>query len=256
VPDRPRRAALWIAAGLVAAAAVAAAVWLARSLDARVERALERIGRELLGTDVAIARVDVDLRGGRATLYGLEVANPRGERLAFSGEPALRSDRIDVTFDARSLLGDGPIVLTDVRVRAPRLSAEATPSGVNLVELQRRVAQASPAEVEARAGAEAEARYAIERFVMEGASVRADSRALGGDLRELALADVELRGIGGARGASAAEAGKRVLEALLARTLAQLAREQIGAYLDQRLQDLKDRASEALRDLLGPRRRE
>jgi hypothetical protein len=253
VPARRRTLALLAAA--VAVAVLAAALWLSRSLDARVERALETLGSELLGSAVSVGSVDVDLRGGRALVRDLEVANPRGEALAFSDEPAIRCGEIEVAIDAASLVGGGPIVLTDVRVRAPRLSAEVTPGGINLLELERRLSRASPAEVDERASGSGEpGRFLVRRLAFEAPSVRADSRAVGGDLRELPLADLALAELGAPRGATPAELGQRALQALLTRTLAELARERIGALVEDQLEQLKDKASEALRDLLTPRR--
>jgi hypothetical protein len=255
VQGRVRLGLLALAAAL--AAALAGLWWLTRSLDARVERALETIGSELLGTRVSVGSVDVDLRGGRATVRDVEVENPRGEALAFSKEPAIRCEEIEVAIEPTSLAGGGPIVLPEVLVRAPRLSAEVTPGGVNLLELQRRLSRASPAEAEEKAGvAEAPRRFVVRRLVFEGASARADSRAAGGDLRELALADLDLANVGAPRGATAGELGQRVLQGLLTRTLAALARERIGALVDEQLQELKDKAADAFRDLLAPRRRE
>jgi hypothetical protein len=155
VQGRSRLGLLVLAAALVAALAVV--WWLVHSLDARVARALETVGSELLGTRVSVGAVDVDLRAGRATVRGVEVENPRGEKLAFSKEPAIRCEEIEVTIEPASLAGGGPIVLSEVRVRAPRLSAEVTPGGVNLLELERRVSRASPAEWTRRAGPRAAA---------------------------------------------------------------------------------------------------
>jgi hypothetical protein len=255
VDARRHRLGLLVLAG-AALVVLAAVLWLARSLDARAERALETIGSELLGVKVSVGSVHVDLRGGRATVRGLEVENPRGEKLAFSKDPAIRCDEIDVAIEPASLAGGGPIVLSEVRVRAPRLSAEVTPGGVNLLELERRVDAASPAAVDEKVeGTAAPRRFLVRRLAFEGTSVRADSRPVGGDLRELALADLALTDVGAPRGATAAELGQRVLEGLLTRTLAELARERIGALVDEQLQQFKDKAAEAFRDLLGPRHR-
>ena len=252
---RPRRVALLVAAAL-ALAALVAVLLVVRSLDARAERALETIGSELLGTGVSVGSVDVDLRGGRATVRDLEVANPRGEALDFSDEPALRCGEIELTLDPASALGAGPVILTDVRVLAPRLSAEVTPTAINLLELERRVARASPAEVDEQVAGSAEPRrFVVRRLVFEGATLRADSRPVGGDVRELPLADLAMNELGGPRGATPAELGQRVLEGLLTRTLAELARARIGALVEKQLEEWRGKASDALRDFLAPRRR-
>ncbi|HEX2484618.1 MAG TPA: hypothetical protein VHQ66_04930, partial [Myxococcota bacterium] len=229
---RTRRAALLVAAAL-AVAALVAALLVFRSLDARIENALETIGSELLGTRVSVGSVVVDVRGGRATVRGVEVANPRGETLDFSDEPALRCGEIEIALEPASVVGSGPVVLSEVRVLAPRLSAEVTPTGINLLELERRVARASPAAADQEAAGSAEPRrFVVRRLVFEDATLRADSRPVGGDVRELPLADLVLSEIGAPRGVTPAELGQRVLEALLTRTLAELARARIGALVE------------------------
>jgi hypothetical protein len=167
----------------------------------------------------------------------------------------MRFGEIEVAIDPASLTGGGPIVLAEVRVRAPRLSAEVTPGGINLLELERRVSRASPAEVDEKAAGRGEPRrFLLRRLAFDAPSVRADSRAVGGELRELTLADLELADLGAPRGATPAELGQRALQGLLTSTLAELARQRIGAFVEQQLEQLKDKAAEALRDLLTPRR--
>ena len=69
------RIALGAGAAVVVIAAVAAYLLLT-SLDAIVERAIERYGSEITGTAVRVSSVDISLTSGRGTVRGLTVANP------------------------------------------------------------------------------------------------------------------------------------------------------------------------------------
>lgn len=241
-----------LVAGLavLAVAAALVALWLYRSIDGIVERTIENVGSELLGSEVSVASVDVDLRGGRATVRGLEVANPQVEAISFSGTPAIRFDAIDVAIDHGSLARP-PIQLEEVRVAAPFVNLEVMPGDVNLLVLQRNVARARPAEADATAPVEEPRRFRIGAFVTEEGTLRADASGVGRDVRELRLPPLHLGELGGALGATPGELGQRVLEALLARVLAQAAADRVSDLIDKELDQVKEKIGDALRSFLG-----
>ncbi len=249
-----RRRLLGALAVLLLAAALAA-LWLQRSLDTVARRTLERVGSELLGSEVSVASVDVDLRGARATARGIEVANPRGEGLAFSDEPAIRIAEVHVSIDAASLAGD-PIALPEVSVRDPFVNLEVTPSEVNLLVLRRNVDRARPAAADAAARTGEPRRFAVQRFAFEEGTLRADATAVGRDAHDLRLPKLELRDLGGAAGGTPGELGKRVLEAFLARILTQVAKDRASELVEHELDALKEKAADALRSILGAERTE
>jgi len=233
---------------LVVATAVAA-LWLYRSLDGIVERTIENVGSELLGSEVSVASVDVDLRGGRATVRGVEVANPRGEGLSFSGDPAIRVGEIAVSLDPASVAG-GPIRLPEVRAAELFVNLEVMPTEVNLLVLQRNLDRGRPEAADAAAGGEPR-RFRVGSFVFEEGTLRADASAVGREARELRLPSLRLAELGGARGATPGELGQRVLEALLARVLAQAAADRVSDLIDKELDQVKEKIGDALRSFLG-----
>ena len=249
-----RRALLGGGAALLLAGALAA-LWLYRSLDGIVERTIERVGSELLGSRVSVASVDVDLGAGRASVRGLEVANPRVEGLSFSREPALRFDAIEVAIDAASLAG-GPIRLEEVRVAAPFVNLEVMPGDVNLLVLQRNVSRARPGEADAAAGSEEPRRFRVGSFAFEEGTLRADASAVGREVRELRLPALRLAELGGPRGATPGELGQQVLGALLTRILAQAASDRVSELIDKELDQVKEKIGDALRSFLGAEKKE
>lgn len=227
--------------------ALAVGLWFVRSLDARVERYLERVGSELLGSEVRVASVDLELRAGRATVHGLEVANPRGD---FSREPALRFDAIAVTIDPASLAGS-PIVLSEVSVGAPFVNVEVTEGGVNALTLSRHLDGASSAAADDAAGEAAPRRFRIGVLRIREGTLRVDGSAVGREVRELSLGDFTRRGVGGAAGGTPGELGRQLLAPFLHTVLAKVATDRVGELLDEQLDEAKEKLSDSLRSVLG-----
>jgi hypothetical protein len=244
------RRALVAAAVAALLVAAGAALYLWRSLDGIVARSIEGVGTRLLGTEVEVSSVHVDLRHGSASLRGLTVANPRGEGLSFSKQPAFRLAEIHVTLEPTSLAA-GPIVLREVAVVAPLANLEVTPADVNLLVLKRRLDRAQPGEADAAVAEGEPRRFRIERFRFEKGTLRADATAVGREVRELELPGLQLHDLGGAAGATPGELGQRVLGAFLGQVLAQAAKDRISELVEKELDRLGDRASDALRSFLG-----
>jgi len=247
-----RRLLLAGLAALVLAAAVAA-LWLYRSIDGIVLRTLEDVGSELLGSEVSVSSVDVDLRGGRATVRGVEVANPRGDGLDFSREPALRVDEISVTIEPASLAGT-PIVLGEVDVGAPFVNLEVTEGGgLNLLALSQNLDGSQPEQADAAAGDEAPRRFRIRTLRIHEGTLRVDE---GREVREIALGNFVRKELGGAAGGTPGELGRQVLVPFLNSVLTKVASDRIGELLDEQLDQAKEKLSESLRSILGVKKKE
>jgi hypothetical protein len=249
-----RRALLAGAAALLVAGALAV-LWFYRSLDGIVERTLERVGSELLGTEVSVSSVHVELAAGRALVKGLEVANPRVAGVDFSGEPAIRLDSIDVTLDAGSV-ARGPIRLEEVRVAAPFVNLEVMPGDVNLLVLQRNVSRARPAEADAAAPVEEPRHFRVGSLSFAEGTLRADASAVGREVRDLRLPALRLTELGGREGATPGQLGQQVLEALLTRILAQAATDRVSELIEKELDQVEEKIGDALRSFLGADKKE
>lgn len=236
---------------LTVALALAGVIWFTRSLDARVERYLERLGSELLGVPVRIASVDVELREGRATLHGLEVSNPPG---GYSRRPALRVDDVGVSIEPASL-ASGPIVLREVSVGAPFVNLEVIESGVNLLALSRHLDRVEPGQADAAAGDETPRRYRIETLRIREGTLRVDASAVDREVREIALGNFARRNLGGTSGGTPGEIGKEMLGPFLSSVLAKVATDRIGELLEEQLDRAKEALSDSLRSILGVERK-
>jgi hypothetical protein len=242
--------ALLAGGALAAALALVAALWLLLSLDARVERTLERVGSELLGSEVAIGSVDVHLSAGRATVRDLEVANPRGPGYDFSSEPALRVAEISVTLDPASLAAE-PIVLTDVGVRGSHVNLEVTEGGLNTLALNRLVARSRPAQADAAAGQEQPRRFLIRTLSFQQGTLHVDARAVGRGARDLELDDISVHELGAPFGDTPGELGKEVLGTFLNNVLAKAARERLSELVQRELDQINERLGEVIEEFFG-----
>jgi hypothetical protein len=109
---------LGVIAAIVAIAAIVVVVGL-QNIDKIVKAAVEEVGPKVLGTEVRLAEVKIDITAGRGELRGLTVANPKGFSAAnvFSlGETALEIDTSSITGDV--------IVINEVLISSANLLAE------------------------------------------------------------------------------------------------------------------------------------
>ncbi len=244
-------------AGLLVLIAAGGILWFVYgSLDGRVKTALERIGSEMMLAPVHVEGVDLDLTGGRGTIRGITVGNPEG----FPAGTAVSLGEISLSLELASLRST-PIVVHEVVVGEPRVNVVLLADGRMNIEALRRNVESFEARQRAAvergeaptrapdteaAQQETETRLRVEEFRISDGAIGIDASALGRDPDELALGSVALRDIGGARGATAQELGRRVADALLART----ARAVAGAEVKRALREKGGEIGEKIGDLL------
>lgn len=230
------------------------ALWIVRgSLDGRLKTALERIGSEMTLAPVHVGGVDLDLTGGRGTIRDITVANPEG----FPDGTAIALREISLALEIRSLR-ESPIVVHEIVVGEPRvevvlladgrMNIEALRRNVDHYEARQRAAQVLEEERTRAPRSEAERaepRLRVGEFRISEGAIGLDASALGRDPEELALGSVTLRDIGGARGVTPEQLGRRVADALIART----ARAVAGAEVKRALREKGGEIGEKIGEL-------
>jgi hypothetical protein len=238
-----RRVAL--GAGVAVAVIVAAtAYYLLTSLDAIVERAIERYGSEITGTAVRVASVDISLSSGRGTVRGLSIANPEG----FSRDSAFELGEIALQIDVATV-ASSPVVIDEIRIGAPAVLFEVNQAGAANIDVIRKNAARGEAAAPEEEGEPL--RLAIRQFSLNRGEIHADANAVGGEEAELKLPPLAQSRIGGSRGATPDEIGRILVVALTRQVATTIAAQQIGSYLEKKIDEkLEGEAGEAAKNLL------
>ena len=223
-------------AGAIAAAVLLAfglGTWAFLSLDAYVAREIERAGREATGTRVSVGGVDVVLKKGAGTVRSLRIANPSG----FSPAAVLDADAIAFDIDLSSLRQD-VLVVESVTIRKPRLRFEMSPGGqANLDVLQKNAAAAS-----AGAPRSPPRKIRIDRLVISGGALDADTSAMKGRTEHVALRDIVLTNVGGRDGGTSEEIAAEIVTAVRKEVMRAVAKEGLQRFAEgEGKKRLKDR---------------
>ena len=205
------------------------------NLDALVEQAIEQVGSEAVGVAVRVDRVELDLESGRASIFGLSVANPTG----YEGTNAFTLTELTVDIDLESLVDQDPIVLDKIRIESPVVFYESNVEGKsNLEVLADNASRGSDAGTsdEATTGeSEPPPRLRIRKIRFAGGRVEADTRAIGGNRMEAELPKAKLKNVGGEKGATGAEIGSIIVEELGRQTLLAIGHDQLDKVLKDQI---------------------
>lgn len=251
---RPRGLRLAGVAALVAAIALGAgALYCALRGDALLAGAIEEIVAQVTDTPAELDGVDVDLGARRVVLAELRIGNPAG----FERPTALRLGA--VTADVEDAVGDGPIVLREMRMGAPSVTVEIREGGrTNLAVLREQILASAragavggePAEPgDVVANVAAGTRVRIESLEMAPARVRVDASEYGPDEPiDLTLPAIALRGVGGAEGATPAELTRTISLALIDATTDAVTDATLGP-IDEAVDAVKEKGRELIEKL-------
>lgn len=199
-----------IIGALVLLVAAGVLVTVLTNLNTVVKAAIERYGSQATKTAVRVSSVTVELASGQGVLAGLSVANPAG----FVSPNVILLKQVSLKISVKSLSG-GPLVVEQVRVSGPEVFFDVDGSGgTNLERLKRNLE--SSEEIPAGRSAsqkEKEARLVIRKFVFENGKVHVQV-ARPYENMTVNLPRLELTGIGGKNGVTAAQAAKIIATAL------------------------------------------
>lgn len=218
---------------VVAVVLIAVVVFfLLSNLNSLVAKAIEKVGGDVTQTSVGVSGVDISLRDGRGSIAGLRVASPGG----YKARTAFSLDDITVDIDVRSVRQD-PIILDEVRIRAPVVNAELTKTGASNIDELRKRAQAYTSRMAGQGGRSdgAAKRIRIERFVIEKGRVEVDASALGLGKRTLVLPEIRLTDVGGRNGALPDEIAKVILTTVAGKVASEIASSELERLMKEKL---------------------
>ena len=116
-----------------------AVLGLSLSLNSIITTAVEKVGSQVTGTEVALDASDISVFSGEGSLRGLSVANPQG----FSSAKAFSLGEISVRMDTSTVLDD-VVVINSVRVVNPTVVYELGKKRTNLDALLANVQANTP----------------------------------------------------------------------------------------------------------------
>ena len=219
-------------------------LYLYNNVDSIVKNGIERYGTDVCGTKVSVGSVDISLKSGRGTIRGLRVANPDG----FSHDSVVELGDAIVAIDIGSINRD-PIVITEIRVKSPLVSAEVDEKlGTNIGKIRGHVQQyqARAAKPAGKQDAGFEKRIAIRSFVIELGTLKADATRVGREKGQWEMPPIELSNLGGERGVRPEAIAKVISVALFTRA-EQVAAEHVKAAA---VQQIKNEAQKKLDEIL------
>lgn len=205
---------------------------LLSNLDSLVAKAIESNGSEVTGTGVSVSGVDIALREGRGTIEGISIANPDG----YTAPHAFTLDDITLDLDLKSL-GDEPIVIDEIRIKAPVVYAEFAENGsLNINELKKRIEGFTASDGEEDEGPDGPSkRMRIVRFVLEKGRIEVDASALGLEKRTVELPGIDLGDVGGSGGETPDGIAKAILGHVARRSAAEVARSGASRLIEEKL---------------------
>jgi len=219
-------------------------LYLYNNVDSIVKNGIERYGTDVCGTKVSVGSVDISLKSGRGTIRGLRVANPDG----YSHDSVVELGDAIVAIDIGSINRD-PIVITEIRVKSPLVSAEVDEKlATNIGKIRGHVQQyqARAAKPAGKQDAGFEKRIAIRSFVIELGTLRADATRVGREKGQWEMPPIELSNLGGERGVRPEAIAKVISVALFTRA-EQVAAEHVKAAA---VQQIKNEAQKKLDEIL------
>lgn len=238
-----------VVGGVIAVVVIAIALgvfYLFSNLNSLVAGAIEKHGSDVTATSVAVSGVDISLRQGRGSIKGLSVASPEG----FAAHDAFTLGDITVDIDLGSVRED-PIVIDEVRIQAPVISAEfKKDGGSNIDELRKRV-QAYTATSEGSGGSGDEKKIRIKTFVFEQGRIEVDASALSLDKRTITLPEIRMNNVGGNNGGAPDAIAKEIFATVARNVVSEIGNSEIDRLIKNKLGGSVTEKAKGILDKIG-----
>jgi hypothetical protein len=214
---------------------VAGGVWyfLSFRLDGMIEQQIEEIGSRSFGTRVTVGAVETDIRNGSLRISGITVANPPG----FSNPNAFSLEDIEAAVDYASR------DIKRVVIEKPEIVIEEMGGETNFSRMLEELESRDP--TPAGPGAD-EPVILVRHFRMNESRAAFESESLD-RYTDLEVDAVELSDIRG----TPSEVAKIIAAEVLNEIVSEAATEMLKAQARKQFDDVEDKVSEKLRDMLG-----
>jgi len=237
---------------LVVAIVVAASLYY---LDSGIKKAVETFGPQYTKTRVELNDVSLSPLSGKGSLTGLAVGNPQG----FSDANAFYLGEIAIVVDTQTLRSN-PVVIHSIRIVAPEITIEQVGKTTNLQQLLKNIEQPSGSVKDTGEDSVVSKSEAIKMIIKDlqisGGKVYYINPLLGSKAFDLALPDIQLRGIGEkSGGATGEEVAKQVIAAINKSASKAIAEQggikAMGKQLEQGLKSEKEKLENSFDGIKG-----
>ena len=199
--------------GGVLVVVIVAALFLAMAgLDDLVKAAVEKGGSEATQVKVTLAKAEVKLTDGKASLSGLVVGNPEG----FKTDNAFELGAISVLIDPATVTDD-VVIIKEVVITNPKVTYELGAGGSNIDAIKSNVERLAGGGGGGSASSTSDdgPKVIIEHLYVRGGVVSVSATALGGKTMSSPLPEIHLTDIGKDKGgADAGEVASKIMAAL------------------------------------------
>jgi hypothetical protein len=196
---------------VLVALVILALVAVGMFLDQAVKKGVETVGPQLTKVSIKLDSVGISILTGSGKVKGLEVGNPEGYKAA----SAMKLGSASVAVSPGSLMAD-KIVIKHIRVEAPEINIEGSPTKNNLTKILDNVQAAtggSGTETQPTTEEGANLKLQVDEFVLTGAKVNYTIPGVG--TFPLVLPDIKMTNLGtGPDGITAGDLTERVLSEL------------------------------------------
>jgi uncharacterized protein involved in outer membrane biogenesis len=211
------------------------------NLDDLVKVAIEKYGSEATRTAVRVEKVNIGLQDGSGAILGVTVGNPQG----FETKQAFSLGEVSTQIDLNSLSGD-VIVIEHITMRAPEVFFELNAAGqANLNVLKKNLSSTSAgstSSVSPNKNQTNEPKLIVRKVLFENGVIFAKVVALDKEYK-LDLPKLEMKNLGGDKGATPTEITNQVIRLLVDRAMTEVQKKGLDQYKDK----LKSKVDERLK---------
>jgi len=238
---------------VVGALLIAGSLFIGSNLDPIIKAAIEKYGTAATKAETTVSSVSISLSSGEGSISGLKLGNPEG----FKTDSAIKIGKVSIKVDPKSILGDGPIVINEIRIEQPEVTYEVAANGSSNLQTIQRNAMAfkgqfaddeTKTKAENKSEPEKEARkIVIDKLVIEGGEASLSHEMLKGkNLAAVKIPTVEMTNIGKEKGGvSALAVTKLILNQLTTSAMAVAKDDLVKELRDQGINSLKGAVEES-----------
>ena len=206
------------------------------NIDGIMAKVVEDVGSDVLKTEVSVSGMAITLREGKVSIAGLTVANPDG----YSNTNLFEMEGIEVALDIASLSQD-VLVIKSIRIQNPQIVFEGdADGGSNMQTLLDNIGSGSASDSSA-AGSE-EKKMIIDLFDFSGAQVKASSELKPGEIADLKLPGIKMKGIGRKKGGVTPDVvAEKIAKELIEEVISAVAKAQVNKVIEEKTKGFLDK---------------